>query len=141
MVIDYVLRGTAPVDLEDRLAALINDAKSFGMKGLKESLLTKVLCIIYPDRYLTVLKYTGEAGKREIARSIWGLELPDPQGHHRRDPTDAGGDIFGSLPPLLRGDLQSASVLRMHGVDYEPDRSSLTSVRSVGWPGYERVMR
>lgn len=78
-VIDYILRGTSPVDLEDRLTALINDTKSFGMKGFKESLLTKVLCIVYPTRYLTILKYTGEAGKREIARSIWGLELPDPE--------------------------------------------------------------
>lgn len=78
-VIDYLLRGQSPPDLEDRLTALINDTKSFGMKGFKEALLTKVLCIVYPDRFLTILKYTGEAGKREIARSIWGLELPDPE--------------------------------------------------------------
>lgn len=78
-VIEYLLRGTSPVDLEDRLTALINETKSLGMRGFKESLLTKVLCIVYPDRYLTILKYTGEAGKREIARSIWGLELPDPE--------------------------------------------------------------
>ncbi|MET3142789.1 UNVERIFIED_ORG: hypothetical protein ABIB13_002507 [Arthrobacter sp. UYEF2] len=78
-VVDYLLRGTSPVDLEDRLTALITDTRSFGMKGFKESLLTKVLCIVYPDRYLTILKYTGEAGKREIARSLWGLELPDPE--------------------------------------------------------------
>lgn len=77
--VDYLLRGTSPVDLEDRLTALINDTKSFGMKGFKESLLTKVLCIVYPDRYLTILKYTGVAGKLEIARSLWGLELPDPE--------------------------------------------------------------
>ena len=78
-VIDYLLRGTSPTELEDRLTALINDTKSFGMKGFKEALLTKVLCVVYPDRYLTILKYTGEAGKREIARSIWALELPDPE--------------------------------------------------------------
>lgn len=77
--IEYLLRGTSPVDLEDRLTALINDTTSFGMRGFKESLLTKVLCIVYPDRYLTILKYTGTAGKREIARSLWDLELPDPE--------------------------------------------------------------
>jgi hypothetical protein len=49
------------------------------MKGFKEALLTKVLCIVYPDRFLTILMYTGLAGKREIARSLWGLDLPDPQ--------------------------------------------------------------
>jgi hypothetical protein len=78
-VVDYLLRGTSPVDLEDRLTALIEDTRSIGMKGFKEALLTRVLCIMYPDRYLTILKYTGVAGKREIARSIWGLELPDPE--------------------------------------------------------------
>jgi len=77
--VDYLLRGKSPIDLEDRLTVLINDTTSFGMKGFKESLLTKVLCIVYPDRYLTILKYTGVAGKLEIARSIWGLELPDPE--------------------------------------------------------------
>ena len=77
--IDYLLRGTSPADLEDRLTALIEDTSPFAMRGFKESLLTKVLCIVYPDRYLTILKYTGEAGKREIARAIWGLELPDPE--------------------------------------------------------------
>lgn len=78
-VIDYLLRGTSPADVEDRLTLLITGATPFGMKGFKEALLTKVLCVMYPDRYLTILKYTGEAGKREIARSIWGLELPDPE--------------------------------------------------------------
>ena len=78
-VLEYLLRGLDSVELEERLTALIHDTKSFGMKGFKEALLTKVLCIVYPDRYLTILKYTGEAGKREIARSIWGLELPDPE--------------------------------------------------------------
>ncbi|WP_154604949.1 hypothetical protein [Arthrobacter sp. AQ5-05] len=77
--VDYLLRGTSSLALEDRLTALITDTNSLGMKGFKESLLTKVLCIVYPDRYLTILKYTGTAGKREIARSLWGLELPDPE--------------------------------------------------------------
>lgn len=80
--IEYLLRDPQTTPLEDRLTDLINDTKSFGMKGFKEALLTKVLCIAYPDRYLTILKYTGEAGKREIARSVWGLELPDPQKVH-----------------------------------------------------------
>lgn len=49
------------------------------MKGFKESLLTKALCIVDPERYVTILMYTGVAGKREIARSLWGLEPPDPE--------------------------------------------------------------
>jgi hypothetical protein len=77
--IEYLLRGTSPMALEDRLTALITDTTPWAMKGFKESLLTKVLCIVYPDRFLTILMYTGLAGKREIARSLWGLELPDPE--------------------------------------------------------------
>jgi hypothetical protein len=78
-VVDYLLRGPESIALEDRLTALINGTKPYSIKGFKEALLTKVLCVVYPDRYLTILKYTGEAGKREIARAVWGLELPDPQ--------------------------------------------------------------
>lgn len=79
-VVEYLLRGPETTPLEDRLTQLINDTRSFGMKGFKEALLTRVLCIVHPERYLTILKYTsGEVGKREIARAIWGLELPDPQ--------------------------------------------------------------
>ncbi|KRF05830.1 hypothetical protein ASH00_09085 [Arthrobacter sp. Soil782] len=77
--IEYLLRGTSPSALEDRLTALINDATPNAMRGFKESLLTKVLCIAYPEEYLTILMYTGVAGKREIARSLWGLELPAPE--------------------------------------------------------------
>lgn len=78
-VVDFLLRGTTPADMEDRLTGLIMGTTSVGMRGFKEALLTKVLCVMYPDRYLTILKYTGVAGKREIARSIWGLDLPDPE--------------------------------------------------------------
>ncbi|KPI16136.1 hypothetical protein OV450_2467 [Actinobacteria bacterium OV450] len=50
------------------------------MTGFKEALLTRVLCVTDPDRFLTILKYTTEAGgKREIARMVYGLELPSPE--------------------------------------------------------------
>ena len=78
-MIEYLLRGPQSVPLEERLTQLIEGTKPFGIRGFKEALLTKVLCVVFPDRYLTILKYTGTAGKREIARSIWGLELPDPE--------------------------------------------------------------
>lgn len=80
--VEYLLRGPDTVPLEDRLTRLISDTDPAAMKGFKESLLTKVLCVVYPDEYLTILKYTGQAGKREIARSVWGLELPDPEHVH-----------------------------------------------------------
>lgn len=77
--IEYLLRGTdAPV--EDRMQALLTGAKPFAMTGFKEALLTRVLCVVWPEEFLTILKYTTEAGgKREIARTVYGLELPAPE--------------------------------------------------------------
>lgn len=77
-VVDYLLYGPEHRPLEDRLTALIQGSAPYQMTGFKEALLTKVLCIVQPDRLLTILMYTGTAGKREIARSVYGLELPDP---------------------------------------------------------------
>jgi hypothetical protein len=78
--IDYLLYGPDAVPLEDRLHHLLTGQKSFSMTGFKEALLTKVLCVMQPDRFLLILKYTTEAGgKREIARSIYRLELPAPE--------------------------------------------------------------
>jgi hypothetical protein len=70
--IEYLLSG--PGELEDRLTELIR-GRSF--PGFRETLLTKVLCVIYPDRFLTLLKYAGTLGKQGVARQIWDLELPD----------------------------------------------------------------
>lgn len=66
--------------LEDRLEQLLSGAKPFAITGFEEALLTRVLCVMDPDRFLTILKYTTEAGgKREIARMVYGLELPAPE--------------------------------------------------------------
>ncbi|MDX2681659.1 hypothetical protein [Streptomyces soliscabiei] len=65
---------------EDRLQQLLDGTQSFAMTGFKDALLTKVLCIIEPDKFLSVLRYTTEAGgKREIARMVYGLDLPTPE--------------------------------------------------------------
>lgn len=78
--IEYLLHGPASVPLEDRLEHLLSGAKPFAMTGFKEALLTKVLCVVQPDRFLPILKYTTAAdGKREIARKVYGLELPAPE--------------------------------------------------------------
>jgi hypothetical protein len=50
------------------------------MTGFKEALLTRVLCVGCSDRFLSILKYTTEAGgKRELARAVYGVELPAPE--------------------------------------------------------------
>ncbi|WP_371593897.1 hypothetical protein [Streptomyces virginiae] len=78
--IEYLLHGPSDLPLEDRLEHLLSGTKPFAMTGFKEALLTRVLCVTHPDRFLTILKYTTEAGgKREIARMVYGLELPSPE--------------------------------------------------------------
>lgn len=79
-VVDFLLRGPADVPLEDRLTRHIDPEDTVGMTGFRESLLSKVLCIVEPSRFLPILIYTSSAGgKREIARSVFGLELPAPE--------------------------------------------------------------
>lgn len=77
--IEYLLRGPDSVPAEDRLSQLILGDTVYGMTGFRESLLTKVLCIMEPDRFLPILMYTGTAGKREIAGRLYGVPLPAPE--------------------------------------------------------------
>ncbi|MFJ9539747.1 hypothetical protein ACIRPX_21095 [Streptomyces sp. NPDC101225] len=78
--IEHLLYGPADVPLEDRLQELLSGTRPFAMTGFKEALLTRVLCVVHPERFLSILKYTTEAGgKREIARAVYGLELPAPE--------------------------------------------------------------
>ncbi|MFJ9719455.1 hypothetical protein ACIRPQ_26585 [Streptomyces sp. NPDC101213] len=78
--IAYLLHGPADVPVEDRLQQLLSGTQPFAMTGFKEALLTRVLCVTEPERFLSILKYTTEAGgKREIARLVYGLELPTPE--------------------------------------------------------------
>ncbi|MFF7980171.1 hypothetical protein ACFZDK_13725 [Streptomyces sp. NPDC007901] len=78
--IEYLLYGPDGLPLEDRLQQLLSGVKPFAMTGFKEALLTRVLCVVQPERFLSILKYTTLAGgKREIARAVYGLELPAPE--------------------------------------------------------------
>jgi len=75
--VGYLLRGPDAVPLEDRLTHLIDDTAGTGMPGFKEALLTKVLCVMEPERFLPILTYGAEeTGKRDLIRAIWGLHLP-----------------------------------------------------------------
>jgi hypothetical protein len=79
-VIDYLLRGSDGLSIEDRMNRLIDPQDPIGMTGFRESLLTKVLCVMQPDRFLPILIYTSPAGgKRQIAGSVFGLDLPAPE--------------------------------------------------------------
>lgn len=82
-VVEYLLRGDPEepeVAPEDRFTRLVDPSFPRGMTGFRESLLTRVLCVAEPERFLPILVYTsaGSAGKREVARDLLGLELPAP---------------------------------------------------------------
>ena len=65
------------VPLEDRLTHLIEDQAATGMPGFKEALLTKVLCVMSPTRFLPILTYGTEGtGKHDLALALYGLHLP-----------------------------------------------------------------
>lgn len=73
-VIEYLLRGNDP-SLENRLTALIRGKFSFSMPGFKEALLSKVLSVVYPERFLTIVTYDQKA---IMAKAVYGLDLPKP---------------------------------------------------------------
>jgi hypothetical protein len=75
--IEYLLHGPESLRLEDRLTQLI-DGKKVGFPSFnKEPLLTKVLCVVEPDRFLPVLKYSAATdGKKEIVKLVFELDLP-----------------------------------------------------------------
>ncbi len=75
--IEYLLRGPESIPLEDRLTHLIEGRNGMGMKGFKESLLTRVLCVVEPKSFLPILTYSGEGtGKRDITEAVYGLRMP-----------------------------------------------------------------
>lgn len=76
--IGFLLYGPKTLPLKDRLTQIIRGQNAFGMTGFKEALLAKLLCVVYPERFLSILMYTGTAGKREVAGAVYGLELPNP---------------------------------------------------------------
>jgi hypothetical protein len=76
--IEYLLYGPESLRLEDRLTQLIEGKKGGGFPSFnKEPLLTKVLCVVEPERFLPVLKYSAPTdGKKEIAKLVFELDLP-----------------------------------------------------------------
>ena len=78
--IGYLLYGPESIRLEDRVTELVTGRKNLGFAGFKEALLTKVLCIAEPDRFLPLLKYSAAAGgKRQLASLVYGLDLPEAE--------------------------------------------------------------
>ena len=75
--IEFLLYGPESLRLEDRFTQLVDGKKDLGFPAFKESLLTKVLCVVEPDRFLPILKYSAATdGKKEIAKLVFDLDLP-----------------------------------------------------------------
>lgn len=75
----YLLHAPEEGPQEDRLTRLLQPDCPIGLKGWKEALFTKVLCIVQPGIFLPIVTYdSGDVGKRGLARRVWGLELPAP---------------------------------------------------------------
>lgn len=77
--VGYLLFGPETIAPEDRLTHLIDGRSGQGMTGFREALLTKVLCMVEPRRFLPINKYTGKAGKKEIAKWVFDVDLPRPE--------------------------------------------------------------
>jgi hypothetical protein len=76
--IEYLLYPKDDSSMDDRLTDLIEARRGIGMKGFREALLTKVLCMVEPQRFIPILTYTSKAGKREYAKWVYDLDLPEP---------------------------------------------------------------
>ena len=87
--IEYLLRGESGDDeqspddpaLEDRFTALVEGRSPYAMGGVKEPVLTHVLAVARPERFLPILTVDsgpGGEGKRDLARSLLRVEIPAP---------------------------------------------------------------
>lgn len=76
--IEHLLYGPESLRLEDRMTQLIDGSKKgLGFPSFKEALLTKVLCVVEPERFLPVVRYTAaNGGKKELAKTVFELDLP-----------------------------------------------------------------
>ncbi len=70
--IEHLLRG--PGEEEDRLTQLVEG----GTYGVGVVLLTKILCVMQPERFLALLPYESSngKGKQDIGRVVFGLAMP-----------------------------------------------------------------
>ncbi len=110
--IEYLLYSEKG-SLEQRFTDLVEGKRSPALPGLKESILTKVLCAADPDRFFPLLVYDSPdgSGKRQIAEAVLGLALPP---RDRSDWTIGrlaiwSNDLFVEIAHLLDiSDLQRA---------------------------------
>jgi hypothetical protein len=71
-VVEHLLRGSDP-SLENRFTDLVRGNLPYSMPGFKEALLSKVLSVVFPERFLSIVTYDQKAF---MAKTVYGLDLP-----------------------------------------------------------------
>ncbi len=71
--IKYLLYGEDEVSV--RINNLQDENGDYKIRGLGESVITKLLATVYPDKFITVFNYKGKMGKREMMKL---LDIPLP---------------------------------------------------------------
>lgn len=96
---DYVLYG--PGDEASRIDRVIS--QDLQVLGLKEALLTKMLAVVYPGRWLPAYVAGGEFGKRAMLRA---LGMPEPVGATTVGQLAVATNdaLYGRLQPHFKND-------------------------------------
>jgi hypothetical protein len=89
----YLLYGEG--EEADRLSDLLGSDHELSMTGLKEKILTKALCMAFTDRWIPIVDYSGESGKKAIIETLLGLKVP------ARDQTMTPGRLIAFSNDLL----------------------------------------
>ena len=98
--VDYLLHGSDPV--EQRLDGVLDDA-DLGFRGLKESVLLKLLAIVDPERFLPIFPFSGDNGKAALLE-VLGSKAPPMQSSRGVLQVQANDAIRAITEPLFPGD-------------------------------------
>jgi len=117
--IEHLLRG--PGKEEDRLTQMVGTTYGVGVV-----LLTKVLCVMQPERFIALLPYeSGNGkGKQDIGRVVFGLPMPNSDstglsvGRLAYWSNDLLREALGALPGTTFVDLEHAKEFLWHAFCY-----------------------
>lgn len=98
--IDLLLWGEGLV--EERINRVLDEG-DLGFRGLKESVVMKLLAVTEPERFLPVYPYSGNSGKAAMLERL-GLPLPDLQASPGRRHVESNDALRELTEPLFPGD-------------------------------------
>jgi 5-methylcytosine-specific restriction protein B len=98
--LDVLLWGDEPVEV--RIDRVLDEA-DLGFRGLKETVVLKLLAIAQPERFLPVYPYSGDRGKAALLEHL-GLPVPSLQASAGTRHVLANDALRAVTEPLLPGD-------------------------------------